>query len=133
MASGSEITTNGTFSSGAGWAFHGDPGFSITGGQLVAVDEAIAYAVNTGADIESGALYKLLITISNLETGSLSVYAETAPDTYEEQNLFDSSFDGDGSFTAYWVADANGDFTLRANAAILQADDISLKKYTLPA
>ena len=70
---GSELVTNGDFTSSAGWGILGT-GFSIAGGKLIGVNATNASFIYRALVLTAGKHYRLSVYVDSVSAGSFSAY-----------------------------------------------------------
>ena len=114
---GSELITNGDFSSASGWTL--DSNASVSGGKLVlASSSGISYQT---IDLDNGAAYEVTFTIENFTSGTVKAYLNGTNGTVRSAN---------GTYTEVIIAGSSNTLVGINPSGTMDIDNFSLKKLT---
>ena len=114
---GSELITNGDFSSASGWT--ADSNAAITGGKLVLTGSSgLSYQT---IDLEDGHAYEVSFTVENLTSGTVKPYLNGTNGTVRSAN---------GTYTEVLIAGSSNTLVGINPSGTMDIDNFSLKKLT---
>jgi len=114
---GSELITNGDFSSSSGWTL--DSNASVSGGKLVlASSSGISYQT---LDLDDGAAYEVTFTIENLTSGTVKPYLNGTNGTVRNAN---------GTYKEIVLAGSSNTLVGINPSGTMHIDNFSVKKLT---
>lgn len=132
---GPELVTNGDFSSGSGWVNTPDgvdDAWVIAGGVASVTDVDIGgYITNTGATLEVNALYRFSIDVIDLPEGFQLGIGVDDSGSFGDSGA--NELGTEGTSVQYFGGASTLDLAIYGGYGLHQIDNVSLKKYTLPA